>query len=108
MIQNLAKVIPLEGETMLLELVGRIERLRALQDDESRLVELLIRKERRRNAKRVQRRWTPAEKTALTKAGKTRGGVKVFATSHNIPESVAWHMLRNLRNGNTKRVTVKG
>jgi hypothetical protein len=108
MIQNLAKFIPPEGESVLLELVGRIERLRALQDDESRLVELLIRKERRRSAKRVQRQWSPSEKAELFKAGKKRGGVKAFAASHNMPELTAWHMLRHLRNGNTKRAKVKG
>jgi len=108
MIQNLAKFIPVEGEPMLLELVCRIERLRALQEDESRLVELLVRKERRRTAKRVQRTWTVLQKTELLNASKMRGGVKMFAASHNMPERTAWHMLRHLRNGITNRPKVKG
>lgn len=108
MIQNLAKFIPVEGEPMLLELVSRIEKLRALQDDESRLIELLVRKERRRKAIRVQRSWTITQKTDLLAASKARGGVKKFAIDHNMPERTAWHMLRHLRNGITKRAKVKG
>lgn len=108
MIQNLAKFIPVEGEPMLLELVSRIERLRALQDDESRLVEILVRKERRRTAKRIQRTWTVTQKTELLNASKIRGGVKRFAAMHDMPERTAWHMLRHLRNGITKRPKVKG
>lgn len=108
MLHNLAKLIPADGEDMLLTLISRIERLRALHDDESRLVEELVRKERRRNAKRVQRVWTHTQKAELLKASKSRGGVKKFADAHGMPDRIAWHMLRHLRNGVTKRAKVKG
>jgi hypothetical protein len=107
-IQNLAKLIPAEGEADLLELVCRIEKLRALQDDESRLVEQLVKKERRRKAVRVQRVWTHTQKTALLNASKLRGGVKKFALENGMPDRTAWHMLRHLRNGMTKKPKVKG
>lgn len=109
MLQNLAKFIPAEGEDMLLELVGRIEKMRALLDDESILVERIIKRERDRSGIRIKKRvWTKPEKAALLKAAKLRGGVKKFALAHGIEERTAWHMLRNLRNGMTKRLPVKG
>ncbi len=109
MIQNLAKFIPVEGEPMLLELVSRIEKLRALQDDESILVERIIKRERDRSGVRIKKRiWTKTEKDNLLKASKVKGGVKKFACVHNMEERTAWHMLRNLRNGITKRPQVKG
>lgn len=109
MLHDALKAIPAEGEAMLLELVNRIERMRALRDDESILVEYIIKRERDRAKIRVTKRvWTHKQKTALLKASKARGGVKKFAFDHNMPDRVAWHMLRNLRNGMTKRPTVKG
>jgi hypothetical protein len=109
MLHDALKVIPAEGEPMLLELVCRIEKLRTLHHDESKLIECIIKRERDRAKVRVTKRvWTHTQKTALLTAAKSRGGVKKFAIDHNMPERTAWHMLRNLRNGMTKRPSVKG
>lgn len=108
MLLTLAKIIPAEGEGLLLELVGRIEKHRALSDDESRLVEALVRKEKRRADNRVIRVWTRQQKDELERMAKLRGGVKKFAAKHGMPDKVAWAMLRNLRNGIRNRAKVKG
>lgn len=109
MLHDALKTIPAEGESMLLELVNRIEKLRALHEDESKLIECIIKRERDRAKVRVTKRvWTHTQKAALLKAAKARGGVKKFAADHDMPARTAWHMLRNLRNGMTKRLPVKG
>jgi len=64
----LFKQLPSEAEPLVLELTGRIGKLRALDDDESRLLEEAIRREQRRTwQERGSQRhiWTPQEDKLL-------------------------------------------
>jgi len=107
---SLAKILPTDAEPIVLDLIGRIEKHRALEDDESRLVEALVRKEKRRGA-RVKHVWTKQEDASLLKASKMRGGVRMMAERMGMQQQVLWarlHRLRNSLNGAAKRKKVEG
>lgn len=97
-IETLANMIPQDGEPLLIELVDRIGKLRALDDDESRLVEAVVKKQRRRARVRTYKSWTPKEDRELLQRQHRRRGVASYAQELGVTETAAWSRLRHLRN----------
>ena len=76
------KTLPAEAEPLVLELTGRIEKLRALDDDESRLVEEAIRREKRRTWQdkgTFRHIWTAKEDLRIKTAGHSEAKLKAIA-----------------------------
>lgn len=94
---NLANLIPSEAEPLVLELVERLGKLRAHPDDESLLIESIVRKQRRRNP-RTYHRWSVKEDRELLSRQHLRRGVADYAHQLGITETAAWSRLRHLRN----------
>lgn len=90
--------IAAEGEALVLDLVERIERCRALQPEESDLVAELVRRSRRRAGKRVYRRWTKKEDDELWRRQFKALAVAQYAEMLGITQTAAWSRLRHLRN----------
>lgn len=88
--------IEAEGEALVLSLVERIERCRALRPDESDLVAELIRREKRRAPNRSHA-WTPDEDRALMRAGAKPRGVIRLAKRLGVSEKSARRRLEKLR-----------
>lgn len=97
-IESLAKMVPQEAEPLLIELVDRIGKLRALEDDESLLVEAVVKKQRRRTRVRTYKRWTPDDDRELLARQHRRRGVASYAHELGVTETAAWSRLRHLRN----------
>jgi hypothetical protein len=88
--------IPADAEPMVLELIARIEKMRALWDDESDVIAEIVRRERRR-APRVYHTWTPAEDRKLWSRQWQKRGVIATAAEMGITETAARSRLRHLR-----------
>lgn len=100
-------LIPAEAEPIVLELVGRIERLRALKDDESEMIEGIVRRERRR-APRVYHTWTPQEDRKLWATRGRTTGVVALAEQMGVTEAAVRSRLRHLRKGKRCAQQVEG
>ena len=87
-----------EGEALVLDLVDRIGRCRALSPEESDLVAELVRRERRRGVKRVYRRWAKKEDEELWSRQFRARAVADYAKELGITGTAAWSRLRHLRN----------
>lgn len=85
-----------EGEALVLDLVERIERCRALRPEESDLVAELVRREKRRAPNRSHA-WTAEEDRALVKAGTKPRGVIRLAKRIGVSEKAARRRLEKLR-----------
>lgn len=93
---DLAKLVPIEGVPMILALIGRVEELRALRDDESKLVELMVHKERRHAPRRLHK-WTATDNRELLRVQHRPGGVKRFADARDITYKAAFQQLSRQR-----------
>lgn len=99
------KQLPAEAEPLILELTSRIEKLRALDDDESRLVEEAIRREKRRTWQdkgRFRHIWTATEDLLLTTKGHTSKGLERIAIEIGVSYSAAKTRRSNIMNGKRK------
>ncbi len=85
-----------EGEKLVLELVERIERCRALRPEESDLVAELIRREKRRGPNRTHA-WTKAEDRELLRVQTSPRGVIRLAKKLGVSEKSARRRLEKLR-----------
>ena len=85
-----------EGESLVLELLERIERCRALRDDESDLTAELIRREKRRAPNRSHA-WTAAEDRELIRVQARPRGVIRAAKKFGVSEKAARRRLEKLR-----------
>ena len=92
------KFIPVEAEPVVLELLERLGRLRALTDDESRLTEAMVRRQRRRDPKRAYHKWTSADDRELLRVQDRPRGVADFAQRIGVSDQAAWNRLQRLRN----------
>lgn len=97
-IEALAKMIPQEGEALLIELVDRIGKMRALSDDESLLVETVVKKQCRRGQARTYKTWSAKEDRELLSRQFRRRAVAEYAITLGVTETAAWSRLRHLRN----------
>lgn len=88
--------IEADGEALVLNLVERIERCRALRPEESDLVAELIRREKRRAPNRSHA-WTAEEDKALLRAGAKPRGVIRLAKRIGVSEKAARRRLEKLR-----------
>jgi len=95
-IETLAKMIPQEAEPLVIELVDRIGKMRALADDESLLVETVVKKQRRRSPN-FTHRWTPKEDRELLRIQFRPRGVIEFALRIGVSEKAARRRLEKLR-----------
>lgn len=84
-----------EGEVLVLELVTRIERCRALRPEESDLVAELIRREKRRAPSHTHA-WTPKEDRELLRVQHRPRGVIIFAERIGVSEKAARRRLEKL------------
>lgn len=93
---NLANLIPSEAEPLVLELVERLGKLRAHPDDESLLIETIVRKQRRRSPT-FTHQWTRAEDRELLRIQHRPRGVIEFASRIGVSEKSARRRLEKLR-----------
>lgn len=84
-----------EGEVLVLELVTRIERCRALRPEESDLVAELIRREKRRAPSHTHA-WTRQEDRELLRVQNRPRGVIIFAERIGVSEKAARRRLEKL------------
>ncbi len=104
------KFIPADAEPVVLELLERLGRLRALNEDESELTEALVRRERRR-APRKSFRWGKDDNRELLRIQHRPGGIQKFADKRGITYKAAFQQLSRLRNllrGGAKSGQVEG
>jgi hypothetical protein len=92
------KFIPAEAEPFFMELLERLGRLRALKDDESKLTEALVRRERRRAPKRAYHKWTTRDDRELLRVQSRPRGVADLAQRIGVSDQAAWNRLQRLRN----------
>jgi len=95
-------LIPAEAEPIVLELLGRINRLRSLKDDESRLTEGLVKREKRRQPSRTHV-WTREDDRTLRRVQHRPRGVAEFAEKIGVSESAAWSRVQVLRHPHKRR-----
>jgi hypothetical protein len=84
-------------EPVLIELLDRLGRLRVLHDDESGILETLIRRDQRKSGSRQLHRWTRDEDRELLRLQYRRRGVADYAVSIGVSERAAWQRLDKLR-----------
>lgn len=94
-ITGLARVITPAGDAMMLELLDRLGRQRALSEDESRLVEILVRRTARA-APTFTHQWTQAEDRELLRVQFRPRGVIIFAERIGVTEKAARRRLEKL------------
>lgn len=88
--------VPPDTEGLVMQLIDRIGRCRALLADESLLLQSLINRERKRGARRYHR-WSTKDDAILLRAARERGGVRKAAGEIGVAVEVARHRLRHLR-----------
>ena len=106
-ITELARVITPAGDTMMLELLDRLGRQRALSEDESKLVEILVRRTTRALPRRLYR-WTAKDDRILLKARHTPRGLIEAAEKLGVSENAARSRVRNLLKRNRSNDMVEG
>jgi len=102
---SIFKQLPAEAEPLVLELTGRIGKLRALDEEESKLLEEAIRRESRRNwqAKGPHRHvWTAKEDRLLISHGATTRGLETIAAKIGVTYSAAKTRRSCVMNGKRK------
>ena len=93
------------GDALMIELLDRIGRHRALADDESQLLEKLVRRERARiRPQRTTHKWTRDEDRELLRVQYRRRGVAELAIRNGVTEAAAWSRVQALRHPHKRRV----
>lgn len=100
-IDILTASITTDAEPLVLELLDRIGRARALHDDESLLVEKIVRRSTR--GSRTLHKWTAEEDRELRRIQYRRRGVAEFAQRIGVSEAAAWSRLQALRYPHKRR-----
>lgn len=95
-VESLAAMIPADAEPIVLEILDRIGKMRALHDDESKLTAALVRREKRRLPNR-NHSWTRQEDRELLRAQYRPRGVIVLAEDIGVTEKAARRRLEKLR-----------
>lgn len=84
------------GEALLFEVLNRLSMARTLRDDESALLEKLVRQSQVREAS-VYHRWTKQEDRDLLRLQHRKRGVANYAVKIGVSEYAAWMRLNRLR-----------
>ncbi len=84
------------GDALMIELLDRIGRNRALADDESQLLEKLVRQSRTTKAS-VYHKWSREDDRALLRMQHRPRGVANYAKDIGVSEYAAWMRLDRLR-----------
>ena len=106
---NLNSPVPAGAEGVVVELLDRIGRVRSLRDDESILLEKLVRRSQR--GQRRTHKWTPENDRTLLRVQHRRRGVAKYAEEIGVSEGAAWFRLDSLRKklrGGNDAAKVKG
>ena len=74
--------------SILMRLLDEIGRTRALHDEETDLVELIVTRGHRKSGAKAH--WTPDLERALMRASHRPSGVRAFAAKHAISENAAY------------------
>lgn len=82
----------------LMRLLDDVGRTRALHDEETDLVEMIV--ERGHRKKGCNFRWTPNLERDLIRASYRRGAIRQFAAKHGMSEDAAYTRLKRLRKAN--------
>lgn len=86
--------IPVPPDT-LMRLLDDVGRTRALHDDETDLVELIVTRGHR--AAGVKLKWTPDLERELRRVSHRPSGIRSFASQHGITEQAAYDKLSRMR-----------
>lgn len=86
--------------TILMRLLDDVGRTRALLDEETDLVELIVTRGHRCTG--VKLKWTPNIERELLRASHRKSGIRAFATQHGITEQAAYDKLSRLRGRKAK------
>lgn len=81
--------------TILMRLLDDVGRTRALLDEETDLVELIVTRGHRCTG--VKFRWTPNIERELMRASHRPSGIRAFATQHGITENAAYKQISKIR-----------
>lgn len=95
-ITGLARVIPPAADPMMLELMDRLGRQRALSEDESKLVEILVRRTSRTMPRRLYQ-WTKDDNRELLRVQHRPGAIQAFADKRGMTYKAAFQQLSRLR-----------
>lgn len=95
-IDILTASISTDSEPLVLELLDRLGRLRAHPDDESKLIETIVRRQSRR-APTFTHQWKPEEDRELLRIQHRPRGVIEFAHRIGVSEKAARRRLEKLR-----------
>jgi hypothetical protein len=94
---------------ILMRLLDEIGRTRALHDEETDLVEILVNRGHRKSGLKVH--WTPDLERALMRASHRPSGIRTFAAKHGVSENACYKricVVKARRDGKLPRDRVKG
>ena len=80
---------------LLMRLLDEIGRTRALHDEETDLVEILVNRGHR--TQRIRFQWCPKTERELMRASHRKGTIKLFAAKHGISEKACYCRLDKMR-----------
>ena len=80
---------------LLMRLLDEIGRTRALQDEETDLIEILVNRGHRSTGGNF--RWTPKLERELMRASYRRGAIRDFAEKHGMSGDAAYTRLKKIR-----------
>jgi curved DNA-binding protein CbpA len=80
---------------LLMRLLDEIGRTRALHDEETDLIEILVNRGHR--TQRIRFAWSPALERELMRASHRKGSIRNFAAKHGISEKACYCRLDKMR-----------